>query len=250
MDNRDYYDQFRYKSLNGERTRYSDKVENVREDEVRRRKRKVRINVKKLLISCIIAGTILTGAGYTVSEVVPHQVNKIQASQQIGEEQRDFSREIINPNTHRNSNDTSTFWYDYQGIADGLEEYDDYDMGLYYCLNDLGPKNTDKVLSLIDDKEYYIKDANGVNQSRALRHELAMKNYYDPDIEISDEVLLHDDEAYQDALDNFRDTMKARVQIEQSIKDTEKEYNKQQKELDMMMEEHDMDTSKDKGKGL
>ena len=248
--NNNYYDQFKSNSLNGERVRYSDRVEHVDEEEVHRRKRKVRINVKKLLISCIIAGTILTGAGYGVSEVVPHEVNKIQANHQLAEEQRDFSREIINPNTHRNSNDTSTFWYDYQGIADGLEEYGDYDMGLYYCLSDLGPKHTDKVLSLIDGKEYYIKDANGVNQSRALRHELAMKNYYDPEIEISDEVLLHDDEAYQDALDNFRDTMKARVQIEQSIKDTQDEYTKQQKELDMMMEEHSMDTSKEKGKGM
>ena len=249
MDNRNYYDQIKRNSLNGERSRYSDRVEHFDDNEVRRRKKKIRINVKKLLISCIVAGTIITGSGYVVSEVVPHEVNMIQANYQIAEEQRDFSKEVINPNTHRNTNDTSTFWYDYQGIADGLEEYDDYDMGLYYCLNDLGPKHTDKVLSLIDGKEYYIKDANGANQSRALRHELAMKNYYDPNIEISDEVLLHDDDAYQDALDNFRDTMKARVQIEQSIKDTENEYTKQQKELEMMIEEHDMDTSKDKGKG-
>lgn len=250
-----YYNDLVARSCRGNAVPIRDyREEKTARERVMERRRRSRINIKKALISGIIAGAILTsGIGVTVDKVIPAIGDQLQVTQEIGNESYGFEEEYVVPNAHRTQDANHYLWYDYQEIAKGLLEYGDkdFDKNLYYCLEVMDSKNVDAVLGLVEDKDhdysYGVMDADGNYQSRNFRHYLAVNNYYDPDINVTDEVLLNDDEAYEDAIRNFKKTMKARIGIEQDFSEAEKNYNQKQAELEEMMEEHNMDGPQDKG---
>lgn len=253
MENQNYYSSLVDRSCNGSRVRNEPRKATVPRDRYIKAQKRYRINLKKALISGIIAGVVLTGSvGLTVDKVIPAAVDAYQVTQEIGDNYASFKEQYVSPNTHRTQDSNHYLWYDYGAIAEGLTEYGDgdFDMNLFYCLEVMDSKNVDTVLSAVTDEEhdyrYTITDVDGVDHSRNFRHYLAVNNYYDPDVVVTDEVLLHDKDAYEKAIENFKDTMRARISIEQSMSETEKNYNDQVDELNQMLEDHNMETA-DKG---
>lgn len=254
MENQNYYENIMRRSCTGSRVNYEGRTETVPKEKYMSAKRRYRINLKKALISGIIAGAILTsGVGYTVEHAIPAIHDAYQVSQVVGDNYDGFREQYVTPNTYRTQDANHYLFYEYGPIAEGLVEYGDkdFDMNLFYCLEVMDSKNVDEVLAYAVDEEhdyrYKVADADGVEHSRNFRHYLAVNNYYDPDIKVTDEVLLNDDEAYEDAIKNFKKTMKTRIGIEQDFKDQEDLYNAKQAELDEMMADHNMDGPKEKG---
>ncbi len=254
VDNQIKYDSLYIRSLPGKSDQVNVKNTTVPVDKYNELVRKTRIKLKRALITGIVGGMILTTAGaVTIEKGIPAIKEALSVSQELGSNYDSFDDEYIVPNTHRTEDGNHYLYYDTKEIAKGLSEYGDkdFDKNLYYCLQNLDSKNVDEILGHVDEYKYSIVDAEGVSQSRNFRHYLAVNNYYDPNVNVDDDVLLYDDKAYDKAIDNFKETIKARVSIEQSIDEVERNYNEKQAELEKMMEDHNMDgPQEDKVKGL
>ena len=107
--------------------------------------RKIRMtykNYKNTLMAVSIATAI------TVSGLIAggsHLVDKMQDSMTIGQLHTDFRMEYIVPETHR-TQDNQHYFYDYDDIARHLEEYGDFDIGVYLLVTDIGEYQTDRVM--------------------------------------------------------------------------------------------------------
>ncbi len=255
MDSQRYYDEIVERSCRGNRVKAEERKAMVPRERLIKAQKRYRINLKKVLISGIIAGMVLSGGfALTVDKVAPAIHESYQVSQEIGDNYDGFREQYVSPNTFRTQDANHYLWYDYQEIAKGLSEYGDkdFDMNLFYLLEIMDSKNVDEVLNYAkkdgQDFKYSIIDVDGSTKSRNFRHYLAVNNYYDPNITVTDDVLLHDDKAYDKAIDNFKDTMRTRISIEQSVNETERNYNQKMEELNQMLADHNMDSSTvDKG---
>ncbi len=254
VDNQNTYDGLYIRSLPGKSDYKNVRTTTVSIDKYNELVRKTRIKLKRALIAGIVGGMVMTTAGaLTIEKGIPAIKEALSVSYELGQDYGNFRDEYIVPNTHRTEDSNHYLFYDYKEIAKGLSEYGDkdFDKNLYYCLQDLDTKNVDEILDYVDKYKYSVVDSDGVSQSRNFRHYLAVNNYYDPNIDVTDEVLLNDDKAYDKAVDNFRETIRARVTIEQSVDEVERNYNQKQAELEQMMEDHNMNgPQEDKVKGL
>lgn len=258
IDNQNAYDGLYIRSVPGKSVPKNVRTTTVSIDKYNELVRKSRIKIKRALIAGIIGGMVLSTAGaVTIEKGIPAIKEALSVSYELGHDYDGFRDEYIVPNTHRTEDSNHYLFYDYKLIAKGLSEYGDkdFDKNLYYCLQALDTKNVDEVLEYVDKYRYSVVDSDGVRHSRNFRYYLAVHDCYDPDIDVTDEVLLNDDKAYDKAVDKFKKTIKksikASFEIEQSFDEVEDNYNQKQAELEQMMKDYNMDgPQEDKVKGL
>ena len=133
MTNQEIYDSYKKRSTTGASSR-------------RNGNKKIRMNLKdyrKSLCSMSLATAI------AVSGLIAggsHLVDSMQKSMIINNLHRDFRMEYIVPETHR-TEDHQNYYYDYDHIAQHLEDYEEFDVGLYLLETDIGEYQTNKVMN-------------------------------------------------------------------------------------------------------
>ena len=226
------YDEFVRRSTSGQVTMTSPRQRTVSREKYERLRERYNQKLKKCIIAGVLAGAMLvSGIGWVANDAIPNLVNTTQVNQEISDNIKGFRTDYINPNTHR-TDDFQNYFYDYYNIYQGLTEYGDgdFDLNLYYCLQSLDSKNTSEVLDCSDQYRYMINvgttaDGEAIKETRSLRNYLYLNGFY----EEGQDML--DDDAYEDALKNFRSYMNERMHIMDKINDTKMENTKKSNEL-------------------
>ena len=90
---------------------------------------------------------------------------------------------------------------------------------------------------MVEQYKFFVQDENGNMNSRSLRNYLYQHNMFPEDTELTD------DKAYEEALDNWKETWENRIIIQNSIDDVEQKLNADKNELNEMLETHNLDDS-------
>ncbi len=226
------YDEFVRRSTRGQVSKTPPRQRSVSREKYERLREQYNKKLKKCLFAGALAGAILfSGIGWIATDAIPNLINTTQVNQEIYDDISGFRSEYISPNTHR-TNDNQHYFYDYYNIYEGLNEYGDgdFDLNLYYCLQSLDSKNTSEVLDCSDQYRYMVTvgttpDGETIKETRSLRNYLYLNGFY----EEGQDML--DDDAYEDALKNYRSYMKERMHILDKIDDTQSENVKKSNEL-------------------
>ena len=251
------YDDFIHKSTHGNRTRRETKSQFVPRERYNKLIQEANLRIKRWMIIALATGVIGFTGGYiandAIQEGIPNVAASMHASSEITNEARTFRSEFIRDNVNR-TEDNQGYWYDYSRIYEGLSEFGDgdYDKNVFYAYCELGPKYTSELLDYSrndPDHDYclIIENEKGEPETRSFRNYLYKNGYYE------DGSNIFDDKAYEDAIDNFSDTMENRFKIEYAFEEKQREFNDEQNErlaeLNQMMDEHNMSGPKNTSKG-
>lgn len=251
------YDEFIRKSTHGNRTRRETKSQFVPRERYNNLKQEANLKIKRWMIIALATGVIGFTGGYiandAIQEGIPNVVASVRSAAEYKDDSASFRSEFIRDNVHR-TDDYQHFWYDYPRIYEGLNSFGDgdYDKNVFYAYRELGPRYTSELLDYSrndPDHDYclIVKNEDGESESRSFRNYLYKNGYYEEGSNI------FDDKAYEDAIDNFSDTMENRFKIEYAFEEKQREFNDEQNErmaeLNQMMDEHNMSGPKNTSKG-
>ena len=251
------YDDFIRNSTHGNRTRRETRSQFVSRERYNDLKQEANLKIKRWMIIALATGVIGFTGGYVandiVHETIPNYVAGVRSAAEYKEDSASFRSEFISNNVHR-TDDYQHFWYDYPRIYEGLNSFGDgdYDKNVFYAYRELGPKYTSELLdySRNDPNHDYcliIKNEDGESESRSFRNYLYKNGYYEEGTDI------YDDKAYEEAIENFSNTMESRFEIEYAFEEKQRQFNDEQNErkseLDQMMNEHNMSGPNNTSKG-
>ena len=251
------YDDFIHKSTHGNRTRRETKSQFVPRERYNKLIQEANLRLERWMIIALATGVIGFTGGYiandAIQEGIPNVVASVRSAAEYKDDSASFRSEFIRDNVHR-TDDYQHFWYDYPRIYEGLNSFGDgdYDKNVFYAYRELGPRYTSELLDYSrndPDHDYclIVKNEEGEPETRSFRNYLYKNGYYEEGSNI------YDDKAYEDAIDNFSDTMENRFKIEYAFEEKQREFNDEQNErlaeLNQMMDEHNMSGPKNTSKG-
>ena len=157
--NRENYERMRENSLS---ERSAERIRERRE-KISREEQKSRMRILAGAVAVCVALAI--GAGSMA-------VRGIQDRMTIDELSHDFQAEVIGPETHR-TNDNTGYFYDYNDIANKIEDSDNIDEAIYLLDLNIGDYQTGLVLEHTDFKSFtHYKEVRGYESTEDFQKDM------------------------------------------------------------------------------
>ena len=157
--------------------------------------KRVKMTVREYKTRLKILAVAVAAATSVAVSCVPGAIKTVSDNWTVNKMMNSFHVEYVSPETHR-TDDNEHYFYDYDDIAQHLEEYGDFDEAVYLLNRDIGYYQTGQVLRWTPYESF--------------TNYLAEKGYKDEE--------------------EFQDDMKKRIILEMELEDMKEELQKMESE--------------------